>query len=209
MSATFQFFEHNGAPGQALAIAGTPTTSVNWKSVDDIATSYNVAALVVGTNSFEKWQYGRFTGAYTQLLNGRLAHTAGNLPAGVSLFGPPTMTADVDRRIYRTPARTEGSGSRELASFTAVTAIGQGSSVWFGLGSPGASGKVPAFGPPASTDALAYTNYLVTQIRVGDAALPGVSQPITLTFRFDENAIAALLIPAFSLLGSLMFGSAC
>ena len=143
---------------------------------------------MVGTNSFEKWQYGRITGAFTQLLNGRFAHTGGALPANVTLFGPPTMTTDGDRRAYRAPERTVGSGSQLLANITAITPIAQGAAVWFGLNSPGASGKVATFGPPASATAYAYTNYLVTQLRVGVGAASGVSpEAITLTVRFDEN----------------------
>lgn len=187
MAATFQFVEHNGAPDQSSAIAGTVTTQCNWKSVDDVATGFNDAPLVVGTNSYEKWQFGRITGHYTQLLNGKFAHTAGTLPANVTLFGSPTMTTDSDRRIYATPSRSVGTGGQQLTDITVITPIAQGAAVWFGLNSPGASGKVATFGPPASDSAYAYTNYLTTQLRVGSGASSGAGGPITLTVRFDEN----------------------
>ena len=207
MSATFTFCEHNG-PVASIGSTGLTSgvTQVNWKSVDDVATAYAAAPIVAGTNSYEKWQFVRFGGTYTQILNGRFAHTGGALPSGVSLFGPPAMTSDSTRLAY--PSAPSRSTNGNLTDISAVTDISQGAAVFFGLGQPGDSGKAASYTPGGGSVA-ACTNYLTTQLRTTGDATTGAGGPLTLTFRFDENAVVALLVPAFSLFGSLLLGSLC
>ena len=186
MAATFRFCEHNG-PAADIGSSGLTTnvTQVNWKSVDDVSTDYNAAPIVAGTNSYDKWQFGRFDGSYTQILNGRFAHTAGVLPSGVTLFGPQAVTGDANRLVYPTGAPSRAANTN-LQNITSVTDISQGAAVFFGLGNPGDTGKQASFSPQGGSTA-ACTTYLTTQLRTGVGATTGVGGPITLTFRFDEN----------------------
>lgn len=178
MAATFEFCEHHGA-GPTLVAA---VTQVNWKSVGDVATSYLDAPIVAGANSFEKYQFGRFaSGGYTTLLNGRFAHTAGALPTGATLFGPPTMTASGDQKAYATPVAT--TSSKATAAMSDIIGIAQGVAVWFGITGPAGATKTATI---ASPSAYVYTNYLVTQLRTASSIVAGEGGPITLTFRFDE-----------------------
>ena len=72
MAATFEFDESNAA-GQTIT---HNVTNVNWKNIDDATTAYSSSPITAGNNSFEKWQFGHFSGTYNQILSGLFAHTA-------------------------------------------------------------------------------------------------------------------------------------
>lgn len=174
MAATFEFNEDNGAATGSPAkgtTRNTAVTQVNWKAVDDVATSYATTPVVAGTNSFPKYQFGKFTGTFNQISNGLFAHTAGTLPSGVTLYGAVTST-------YATPSQSATAGMTDISS---VTAIGSGAAVLFSTTGPeGAS-------PTSTLSAAGYSQYLATQIRTTGAAPTGDSATQTLTLRYSEN----------------------
>jgi len=175
MAATFEFDESNGA-GETLT---HNVTNVNWKNIDDTTTAYTAAPITDGNNSFEKWQFGHFSGTYNQILSGLFAHTATAFGAGLTLKGQPTMTSDTTDLAYATPSTTTNASL--TTDMTAVTAIASGVAVWFGATSPTAAGKA------ASTTANpAYTNYLTTQLQTSGAAA-GDTATVTLTLQYQEN----------------------
>lgn len=176
MAATFDWQESNGA-GETIT---TGRTETNWKSIDDSTTAYSSAPIVAGANSYSKWQFGKFTGTFNQILNGLWSHTATAFGTGLTLMASPTMTADGDRLAYSTPSAST------LASLTydatAVTAIGSGKAVWFGATGPANSGKAASM-----TTNPCYTNYLTTQLQTTGSAAAGDTAQVTLTLRYDEN----------------------
>lgn len=171
-------FEWDEANGGAQTVTHD-VDNVNWKNEDSVTDNYASFPIQAGNDSFEKWQYGHFSGTYNQILNGLFAHTAGALGAGLSLFGPPPMTADGDKLSYATPSSAENTDL--TTDMTSVIAIGSGVAVWFGITSP--TGAKTA----ATTANPAYTNYLTTQLRTTGAAAPGDTASCNLTLQFDEN----------------------
>ena len=174
MPAIFEFQEDNGAAtgspsrGTSRAVA----TQVNWKSVDDIATDYTTAPVTAGQNSFTKYQFGRFTGTFNQVSVGLWAHTAGTLPAGVTLKGVVTST-------YATPSITTNAAL--VNNMSAPIAIASGQAVLFHTTGPeGAS-------PSSPLVAAGYTQYLATQIQTTGSAPAGDIGVQTLTLRYNEN----------------------
>lgn len=176
MAATFEWDEANGA-GQTIT---HNVTNVNWKNIDDATTAYSSSPITAGNNSYEKWQFGHFSGTYNQISAGLFAHTAGTLGTGLTLKGPPTMTSDSTDLAYATPSTS--ANANLTTDMTSVIAIGSGVAVWFGATSPTAASKA------ASTTANpAFTNYLTTQLVTTGSAAAGDTATVTLTLRYDEN----------------------
>lgn len=184
MAATFAWDEDTGTQTSAPTKGTTRTggvTDVNWKNSGTQGTAYSAAPITAGNNSFEKWQFGHFSGTYNQILNGLFAHTAGAFGTGVTLFGPNATTADGDRPLYTTPAAATNNTACPFDMTTAI-AIGSGKAVFFSATGPEATGKAAS-----STANPAYTNYLPTQLRTTGSAGPGDTASITLTLQYDEN----------------------
>jgi len=179
MAAIFQWGEANGG-GQTLA---SGIGNVNWKNIDDNTTAYNAAPITAGNNSFEKWQFGIFSGTFNTIQNGFFDHTSGAFGTGIALSGMVSMTASGLALSYTTPSTTKNALlTRDYTpangSFPTNAAI-----VFFGAGGPTLS-----FGKQASTSANpAYTNYLTTQLCTTAAASAGDTATATLTLRYDEN----------------------
>lgn len=176
MAATFEWDEANGA-GETVT---HNRSECNWKNIDDSTTAYTSSPITAGNNSFDKWQYGHFSGTFNQILGGLWAHTAGALGTGLTLKASPTMTADADRLAYATPSTSTNANLSYDA--TSVIAITSGKVVYFGATGPANSGKA------ASTTANpAYTNYLTTQLQTTGAAAAGDTATVTMTLRYQEN----------------------
>lgn len=176
MAATFEWDESNGA-GETTT---HNVTNANWKNIDDTTTAYTAAPITAGNRSFDKFQFGHFSGTYNQISAGLYAHTAGTLGTGLTLKGVPAMTTDSTDIAYRTPATTANAALS--VDMTSAIAIGSGVAVWFGATSPTAASKA------ASTTANpAYTNYLATQLETTGSAAAGDTATVTLTLRYDEN----------------------
>src|SRR5678816_1375461 len=166
MAATFEFNEDNGTQTGSPLKGTTRTTAVtqrNFKNLDDVATAYTANPIVAGQNSFTKYQFGKFTGTFNQILNGKWsAHTApaGALATGLTLHGKVTST-------YSTPATTADSGISSPTDFTTAVAIGSGQTVNFHTTGPeGAS-------PTATLSAAGYTQYLASQLQTSGSAAAG------------------------------------
>ena len=183
MAATFVWDEDTGATTGSPAKGTTRTgnvTDVNWKNSGTQGTAYTAAPITAGNNSYEKWQFGHFSGTYNQILNGLFAHTAGALGTGLTLKGPPACTGDGDRLLYTTPSTT--ANSNLSTNMTSVIAIGSGVAVCFGATGPEATGKATS-----TTANPAYTNYLTTQLQTTGSAAAGDTATVTLTLQYDEN----------------------
>jgi hypothetical protein len=184
MAATFHWCEDNGAGvsghGTVRSGYGSDTnypTDVNWKNVDDCTansgTLFTAAPITAGNNSFTKYQYGKFTGSFTNISTGLWsANTSGALATGLTLAGTVTST-------YVTPATTANAAL--TTNFTPSVAIGSGLAVLF-------STTDPSDGAPTSTLAVAgYTQYLATQLQTTGAAAAGNCASIVTTLQYNEN----------------------
>lgn len=175
MAATFQWGERNGA-GETETL---DRAEANWKSIDDSTTAYSSAPIVDGTNSFDKYIYGKFSGTFASITAGLVSHTAGTMGTGLTIKTMPAMTVDADRDIYATPSETANAGC--TVDMTATLAIGSGRDVWFGITSPGAAGK-----QVTETTNPCYTNFLTHQLQTSGAS-GGDTAEATITLRYDEN----------------------
>jgi hypothetical protein len=182
-AATFEWDEDTGTQTGSPLKGTTRThnvTNVNWKNSGVVGDAYSSFPITAGNNSFDKWQFGHFSGTFNQILNGLFAHTAGALGTGLTLKGPTTMTADGDNETYRTPATT--ANANLSTDMTSVIAIGSGVAVWFGATGPEATGKAASM-----TTNPCYTNWLATQLQTTGSASPGDTATVTLTLQYDEN----------------------
>ena len=183
MAATFEWNRDTGAATGSPAKGTTRTVAVtdtNWKNTDTYATAYSAAPITAGNNSFEIWNFGKFTGTFNTILSGLFAHTATAFGTGLTLKGPPACTGDGDRLLYTTPSTTTNAAL--TTNMTTPIAIGSGVSVCFGATGPEATGKAASM-----TTNPCYTNYLTTQLQTTGSAVAGDTATVTLTLEYQEN----------------------
>src|SRR3972149_594532 len=183
MAATFEFQEDNGAatgsPAKGTTRTGT-RTEVNWKNIDDSTTAYSSAPIVAGNNSFQKNQFGNFSGTYNQILTGLFAHTATAFGTGLTLKGVPHCTGDADRYLYVTPST--GADANLTTDMTSAIAIGSGRTVCFSGTGPEATGKATS-----TTANPGFTSFLTNQLQTTGSAAAGDTANVTLTLPDDEH----------------------
>lgn len=174
MASSFQWARDTGAATGSPSKGTTrtvPVTDGNWKSVDDATTSASAAPVIAGTNSYETFVFGKFTGTFTELSNGLWAHTGGTFGTGLSLSGIVTST-------YTTPSQTANAALTE--DMTTAISIGSGQTVLFSTTGPEDAS------PTATLAASGYTQFLATQLQATVAATPGGIGTLTLTLQWDE-----------------------
>src|ERR1035441_5534447 len=161
MAATFGWQQANGAAtgspatGTTISSGANAPTECNWSSSDTCAenggTVYSSAPVVAGTNSFEKWLFGYFSGTFNQISAGLFAHTAGVFGTGLTLGLGVTSS-------YTTPSQSLNSTACTVNATTAI-AIGSGATVLFSPTSPQAASPTSTL-----TASTGYTQFLVTQL---------------------------------------------
>jgi len=174
MAAVFEWNEDNGAQTGSPLKGTTRTTAVtqcNWKNLDDVATGYGSYPIAAGSNSFTKYQFGKFTGSFNNILNGKWAHTAGSL-TNIVLKGVVTST-------YATPSASTNAAL--TTTMTSAISIGSGATVLFSTTGPEDAS------PASSIAAAGYSQYLATQLQPASNAAAGDIASQTLTLRYDEN----------------------
>lgn len=182
MAATFDWQEDTGTQTGSPTKGTTRTTGVtdvNWKNSGTQGTAYSAAPISDGSNSFEKWQFGKFSGTFNQILSGLFAHTSTAFGTGLTLKGPPACTGDGDRLLYTTPSAS--TNANLTTNMTSAIAIGSGVGVCFGATGPEATGKATSM-----TTNPCYTNFLTTQLQTSGAAA-GDTATATLTLQYQEN----------------------
>ncbi len=182
MAATFEFEEDNGAATGSPAKGTTRTaarTEANWKNIDDSTTAYSSQPITAGNNSYQKNQFGHFSGTFNQISAGLFAHTAGTL-TNITLKGIPLVSSDATRYLYVTPSTA--ADANLTTDMTTAIAIGSGVAIWFGATGPEATGKAASM-----TTNPCYTTFLTTQLQVGASAAAGDTPSQTLTLQYNEN----------------------
>jgi hypothetical protein len=175
MAATFEFMEDNGVATGSPAHGTTSTgarAEANWKGIDDSTTAYSASPVSAGNNSYEKYQYGHFTGSFSLISSGLWAHTAGALGSGLTAKGTVSST-------YATPSTTANAAL--TTDMTAVIAIGSGLAVNFSTTGPYAAG------PTSTLAAAGYSQYLIHQLQTTVAAAAGDTATATFTFQYSES----------------------
>lgn len=172
MAATTTWYEQNGtATGSPAHGTESSVSACDWKNVDDTTTTRANAPVPAGSNSYEKFNYIKFTGTFNQISAVKWAHTAGTLGTGLALKGKVTST-------YTTPSTASMSSSTDM---TSTSSVGSGATVLLSNSGPNGAN------PTASMSGSGYTQYLVTQIQTQATAAAGDSNQITLTVQYNEN----------------------
>ena len=185
MAATFEFEEDNGV-ATGTPLKGTTRTAarteVNWKNIDDSTTAYSTDPVTAGNNSFDKWQFGHFSGTFNQISAGLFAHTLTALGTGLTLKGAPACTSTVTALVYSSPAITANANLTK--DMTTAVAIASGVAVQFTATGPENSATATA---ASLTTNPCYTNYLTTQLQTTVSAVAGDTATVTLTLQYNEN----------------------
>lgn len=172
MAATTTWYEENGAAtGSPAHGSASVVTTCDWKSADSATTTRAAAPVAAGSNSYQKFNYVKFTGVFNEISGAKFAHTAGTLGTGISLKGKVTST-------YTTPSTSAISGATDI---TGTTAIASGMAVLLStVGPQGAN-------PTAAITSEGYTQYIETQVQTTNSAAAGDSGTATLTVQYNEN----------------------
>lgn len=183
MAATFAWNRDTGTQTGSPTKGTTRSTGVtdtNWKNTDTYATAYSAAPISAGSNSYEIWNFGVFSGTFNEISAGLFAHTATAFGTGLTLKGTPACTGDGDRLLYTTPSTT--ANANLTTDMTSAISIGSGVAVCFGATGPEATGKAATM-----TTNPCYTNYLTTQLQTSGSAAAGDTATVTLTLQYNEN----------------------
>lgn len=144
--ATFEFEEDNGvatgSPAKGTSRTAARTES-NWKNIDDSTTTYSSNPITAGNNSYEKWQFGHFSGTYNQISAGLFAHTATSFGTGLTLKGCPAAPNTYIFTITSGNATAAATFTNNSQTFTVLETIASGTTlVCSGTGAPAASGTL-------------------------------------------------------------------
>lgn len=176
MPATFDWESDHGvatgSPNQGTTRA-TGRTETNWKNADDATTANTSAPISAGSNSYEIWMFGKFSGTFTQIQSGLWAHTSGTFGTGITLKGVVTSS-------FTTPSTT--ANTNLTTDMTTAISIGSGATVLFSSAGPqGAS-------PSSSTTANpSYTQYLTSQMVTSGSVAAGLTATATMSLQYLEN----------------------
>ena len=175
MAATFTWLVDHGAATGSPAVgtsAGVSAAAVNWLN-DDSESTNSSFPITAGSNSYEKFNYGKFSGTFTTISAGLWAHTAGTMGTGLTIKGVVTST-------YTTPSTTTNASL--TTDMTSAISIGSGATVLF-------TATSPATASPASSCSTnpCFTQYLTTQLQTTSSAAAGATATATFTLQYDES----------------------
>lgn len=190
MAATFEWDEDNGTAAgspQKGATRATARTDVNWKNIDDSTTAYSASPITAGNNSFEKWQFGKFTGAFNQISNGLFAHTATAFGTGLTLKGTPAAPYAYIFTITSGNATAGATYTNNTQTFTVLETIAAGTTlVTSSTGAPTASGTL--------TKATGTGDATITFSAFGQSGLNYTTPSTTANANLTTNMTSAIAI---------------
>lgn len=180
MASVFVFGEDNGAVVHVPQRGTTRTTgvsNVNWKNIDDTTTAYSSSVIAAGSNSYEKFQWGHWTGSYNSISSIKFQHVSGALGDGLTIKCFVSGSG-----LYTAPSTTTNASL--LHNLTSTGAISTGLAVKIGILGPEHTGK----GTSSASGALAlYSEYIVTQLQTTTAASPGDITQCTFQMQWTED----------------------
>lgn len=174
MAATFTWMVDHGTASGSPAVGSSSATAsaVNWLN-DDSESTNSSFPITAGSNSYEKFNYGKFSGTFTTISAGLWAHTSTSFGTGLTLKGNVSST-------YTTPSTTTNSSL--TTDMTSAISIGSGQTVLFVATSPATASP----GSSCSTNPC-YTQYLITQLQTTSGASAGATATVTFTLQYDES----------------------
>lgn len=164
MTATFSFDESNDA-GEVITVG---ITNLNFGSVDDPNLVPVTYPIVAGTNSFDKYVKGAFSGSFTRLENFKFWKASGSYETGEGI------TFDGDSVVYVQPAQTATGDPAIDTSEPASQNVSIGNSL---------TGYIE--GPPAGY--YKKTDYIRLQLQTTIATPGGPTNTKTLVLQYDEQ----------------------
>ena len=174
MASTFQWGRDTGAAAGSPAkgtLRTIPVSFVDFKNIDDTTTDPSNASVVAGNNSFDVFMFGKFTGSFTQISNGKFAHTGGTPDTGITINGKVLST-------YTTPAVT--ANANLTVDMTSAISIGSGEAVLFSTTGPEDAS------PSATLSAAGFSQFFGLQAITTTAMTAGAKTPLTFTMQWDE-----------------------
>jgi len=154
MAATFQWSESNGA-GETVTDGISNANMGSTDAPNITPASYPVAA---GSNSYEKWLRGKFSGSYTSISNLRFWKSAGAYVTGEAIKAAVNAT-------YQTPVQTTST----IATADVPTVEGS------------------ALAPTAPGASPSYSGYITMQLQTTGSTPPGNVNSKTFTLKYDET----------------------
>lgn len=176
MAVTFVWCEDNGAATALISGANRGTTrtfgvsNVNWKNADDTTTAYSSSPITAGNNSYNKYQFGVFSGSFNQVSNVLINHTGGTFGAGLKLAFTGTSG-------YAVPATTTQS---TWADLTATGLVSTGLPLLLGMTGPQVAHKTTLV-------TTGYTSYVASQLQSTISANAGDTATAYLAISWDES----------------------
>lgn len=166
MAATFNWSQTVGAPAGTRQDLGSSGNLANFKNTDSIGTSdYAANPVAAGTNSFEVWLQGHFSGVFNAIYDRRFWMSTD--------FSPNTglvVKMKGDQQAYAQPTNATSS----IATST------------IGTSDPGAANVTFGGSLTSSITTSGYTDYIVLQLQTTTAAPAGDTSLATFSLSYIE-----------------------
>jgi hypothetical protein len=161
MVATFAWSETYGT---GTGTTGTPT-NINFGSTSAIDLTPSTYPITAGTNSFEKWVRGGWSGSFTRIDNVQFWKSAGAYVTGESIK-------------WLGAANTTYTAATNATSSIATVALP--------TADPGTANVTIAGVLTGSLTATGFSDYVVQQMQISGTASAGPVNQKTLTLQYDE-----------------------
>ncbi len=167
MPATFNWAQTVGAPAGTRQDLGSSGNLMNFKNIDTIGTSdYSTYPVPAGSNSYEVWLQGHFTGTFSSIYDLRFWMSTD--------FSPNTglvIKVKSDQQSYGQPTNATSS--------IATTTIG--------TSDPGTANVSVAGSLTSSLSTSGYTDYIVLQLQSTVVAPAGDTSLATFSLSYIET----------------------
>jgi len=166
MAATFAWTQENGASGSSSkSDLGASGNLFNFKNVDDAtAANYTTYPVVAGTNSFDVWLLGKFTGTFNKVDNAQFWMSTDFSPN----TGLPVKWSCQD--AYQTPSTGDTYASAAIPT-----------------SDPGSQNVSITGDTTGCLEASGYTDWIVLQLQTTTGAAAGDTSLATFTLQYDES----------------------
>lgn len=167
MPATFNWAQTIGAPAGVRQDLGSSGNLVNFKSIDSFGTSgYAQNPIPSGSNSYEVWLQGHFTGTFNSIHDVRFWMSQDFSPnTGL------TVKVKTTQQVYAQPTNATSS----IATST------------IGTSDPGSANVTIGGSLSSSLTTSGYTDYIVLQLQTTTAATAGDTSLATFSMSYIET----------------------
>ncbi len=166
MAATFTWTQEYGTSGSSTkSDLGASGNLFNFKNADDAtAANYTTYPVVAGTNSYDVWLLGKFTGTFNKVDNTQFWMSTDFSPnTGLSVYWS-------NQTAYQTPSTGETYASAAVPTTD-----------------PGSQNVSITGNATGCLEASGYTDWIVLQLRTTTAAAAGDTSLATYSLQYDEQ----------------------